>query len=251
MAEPTRSEKRQRRSDARNDRRSLTAKPFEALDEAAATDERGGPSRRTLKQAAGTAAAGAVAAGVAGAAKALRDRRDHQPAPESGAAENPSESERKPSDAGEPQAAVQDEQEQEDDAQPEAGAADDERKAESQPEQRAEEDAEAAQDESQAPDERGDRSERAPQGVSRDEAKEIVDQARRELQELLGAEPERVSGFERSQGRWTVSLEVVGVRRVPDTTDVLSTYEVAFDDDRNLVSVSETRRYRRSQVEEG
>ena len=38
---------------------------------------------------------------------------------------------------------------------------------------------------------------------------------------------------------------------MPETTDVLSSYEVAFDDDHNLVSMSEVRRYRRSQIEEG
>ncbi len=64
-------------------------------------------------------------------------------------------------------------------------------------------------------------------------------------------EPERVSGFAHSNGRWTVMLEVLEVRRVPETTDVLSSYEVVFDDDRNLVSMSEVRRYRRSQIEEG
>ena len=56
MAEQTRSEKRQRRSDARKERRSLAAKPFEALDEAAGADESEGPGRETLKHVAATAA---------------------------------------------------------------------------------------------------------------------------------------------------------------------------------------------------
>ena len=75
MAERTRSESRQRRSDAREQRRSLAAKPFEELDEAADAEERGGGSRSTLRQAAKTALAGALVAGVAGAVKGLADRR--------------------------------------------------------------------------------------------------------------------------------------------------------------------------------
>ena len=224
MAERTRSEKRQRRSDAREQRRSLAAKPFEALDEAAGAEEGDGGGHSTLRQAAKTAAAGALAAGVAGAAKALADRRNDQPtpAPEPDADEDPAE----PEVTEEPQAERQDEQ-------PEERPEDDE-------EGEVANDAEV-EDDPQA---------QAPQGASTDEVKEIVEEAKRKLVEMLGVEAEKVSGFNRSNGRWTVTLEVVNVRRVPDTTDVMSSYEVAFDDDRNLLSLSETRRYRRSQVEE-
>jgi gas vesicle protein GvpO len=277
MAESTRSESRQQRSDAREQRRSLAAKPFEQLDEAADAEERGGGSRSSLRQAAKTALAGALLAGVAGAVKGLADRRGDEPAAEDDSDENPSE----PADA-EPQAEAQDEQpenrEQEDpqaQAAPEDDAEEDEPQssrdaetdtereepqAQAAPEDDAEEDEPQSSGEAETetetereePQERADdASAGAPRGASSDEVKEIVDEAKRELQELLGAEPERVSGFDHSDGRWTVTLEVVNVRRIPDTTDVLSSYEVAFDDDHNLVSVSETRRYRRSQVEEG
>jgi hypothetical protein len=209
MAESTSSEKRQRRSDARERRRSLAAKPFEALDEAV--------GRGTLRQAATTAAAGAVAAGIAGAAKALADRRDDAPA------SDPADDESSPdADSREPQAQAE---------QPEQPEEPEEREEREEPED--------------------DGQPAAPRGASTDEVKEIVDEAKRKLEELLGTEAEKVSGFHRSDGGWRVTLEVVNVRRIPDTTDVLSSYEVAFDDDRNLVSVAETRRYRRSQVEEG
>jgi gas vesicle protein GvpO len=77
-----------------------------------------------------------------------------------------------------------------------------------------------------------------------------VRQARRELANLIGGEPESVSGLERANGNWTVTLEVVELRRVPESTDVLSSYEVVVDDERKLVSARRLRRYRRSQVEE-
>jgi gas vesicle protein GvpO len=228
MAEGTRSSSRQRRSDAREKRRALAAKPFEELDEAAGAEESAGGARGALKQAAATAVAGALAAGVAGAAKALADRRE-QAEPES---PEPDQDASEEADT-EPQAQVEEAQpeEPERDAQPQAAA-------------------EQEQEDNQ-PEERDGDGENGTRGTPMNDAKEIVAEAKRELQELLGAEVESVSGFERSDGQWTVMLEVVNLRRIPDTTDVLSSYAVVFDDDRNLVSISETRRYRRSQVEEG
>lgn len=262
MAERTRSEKRQRRSQAREKRRSLAAKPFEELDEAADAEEREAPSRSPLRQAASTAVLGAVVAGVAGAAKALADRSPDEPQGDTPSSEP--ERERSQGSAveedGEEPESREEEQTDGDDEEPQAAAdvgdpesedqgADDEEQPRIKPESGQGD--EATEDEPQEPDDGADGSGGTPKGASTDEVKEIVDEAKRELQELLGTEPERVSGFHRSNGRWTVTLEVVNVRRVPDTTDVLSSYEVAFDDDRNLVSLSETRRYRRSQVEEG
>jgi flagellar motor protein MotB len=231
MAEGTRSGKRKQRSDAREKRRALAAKPFEELDEAAGAEQSGGGGRSTLKQAAATAVAGALAAGVGGAVKALSDRREkpeqrERPEPEPSEEADPEPRDAQPQDT-EPQAAAeqdQGEEQHEQDEQPEEQHEQDE-----QPEEQAEE----------------------ASGVSMNEAKEIVAEAKRELEELLGAEVESVSGFHHSNSRWAVTLEVVTLRRVPETTDVLSSYEVEFDDDRNLVGISENRRYLRSQVQEG
>jgi hypothetical protein len=241
MAERTSSQKRQKRSDSREERRSLATKPFEALDEAAETDEGKSVTHSALKHAAVTAAAGAVAAGIAGAAKALSDRRE--------GSEHRAEGDQAAPEREPPQAEAQPEEvEAETPEQPE--------EPEDEP-ARAQDEPESSQDEPESPrdepegDDEGDDKASRPQGASAEETTEIVEEAKRRLEELLGREPERVSGFGHSNGRWTVMLEVLEVRRVPETTDVLSSYEVAFDDDRNLVSVSEVRRYRRSQIEEG
>ena len=45
-------------------------------------------------------------------------------------------------------------------------------------------------------------------------------------------------------------LEVVEVARIPESTDVLATYELVLDDEKNLASVTRRRRYRRSQIDE-
>ena len=78
----------------------------------------------------------------------------------------------------------------------------------------------------------------------------MVQTARRRLEALLDTNIERVSGLERVDGRWSVLLEVVEVARIPESTDILATYEVVLDDDGGLAGVSRVRRYRRAQVEE-
>jgi Gas vesicle synthesis protein GvpO len=231
MAERTSSQQRKRRSDARDERRSLATKPFEELEEVADTGERESATHRTLKHAAMTAAAGAFAAGIAGAAKALADRREDE----------------------EDQPRAQDDEPQPPQGEPssEEGETETPPPPAAEAEQPAQDEAESPPDE--PPDEADDEEapSSTPQGAPADEVTDVVEEARRKLKELVGVEPERVSGFAHSNGRWSVTLEVVEVHRVPETTDVLTSYEVAFDDDRNLVSVSEVRRYRRSQIEGG
>ncbi len=218
-----------------------TSSENEALDEVAGDDDRQSATHRTLKHAAWTAAAGAVAAGLAGAAKALSDRRNGEAKQQGQASSTESKAEAEAEPEAEQEPATEPEPEESETETPPA--------AEDAPEARDE--PEAPPDEPRRGDDADAGSSSTPQGASADEITEITEQARRKLEELLGKEPERVSGFAHANGRWTVMLEVLEVRRVPETTDVLSSYEVAFDDDHNLVSMSEVRRYRRSQIEEG
>ena len=78
----------------------------------------------------------------------------------------------------------------------------------------------------------------------------MIDRARSALEDLLGNEPESVSGLQRRNGHWAIMLEVVEMRRIPESTDVLSSYEVVLDDSGDVVGMTRRRRYRRSQVEE-
>lgn len=57
-------------------------------------------------------------------------------------------------------------------------------------------------------------------------AGEIAANAARQLAELTGREPEGVTGLERSEDGWIVSVDVLELRRVPATADVLASYEV-------------------------
>jgi Gas vesicle synthesis protein GvpO len=96
-----------------------------------------------------------------------------------------------------------------------------------------------------------DGGEEPVQGASPDEATETVQRARQQLSALLERPVESVSAFERLHDGWLVTLEVVEVSRIPESTDVLASYEVELDDDRNLRRYARVRRYIRSQADRG
>ncbi len=73
----------------------------------------------------------------------------------------------------------------------------------------------------------------------------VAQSAARQLLELTGREAEGITGLERTDDGWKILVEVVEVRRIPDTTDVLALYEVAVDEDGDLESYRRLRRYTR------
>lgn len=67
----------------------------------------------------------------------------------------------------------------------------------------------------------------------------------RHLGELTGKEAEAVVGLASDDEGWRVTLETVELRRVPATTDVMATYEVALDGDGELRGCRRVDRYAR------
>jgi hypothetical protein len=76
-------------------------------------------------------------------------------------------------------------------------------------------------------------------------ASQVAARAAQQLLELTGKESEGVTGLSRSDDGWTVEVEVVEVRRIPNTTDVLALYEVTTDDRGDLLGYRRLRRYAR------
>ena len=66
---------------------------------------------------------------------------------------------------------------------------------------------------------------------------------------FASARPTPVSSLERTDDGWLATVEVVEVSRVPESTDVLASYEIDLDDDRNLRRYARVRRYHRSQAD--
>ena len=85
---------------------------------------------------------------------------------------------------------------------------------------------------------------RAP-AAKRATASQVAAQAAQQLLELTGKGVEGVTGLERTEDGWKVHVEVVEVRRIPDTTDVLALYEVQVDEDGDLMGYRRVRRYAR------
>jgi hypothetical protein len=171
-----------------------------------------------VKRAITTAAAAAVVGGLAGALKAFADRPGGSSAPE------------EPKRAPDPSSQA----EEPDDEAPQ------------------EEPAERQDDEPSAEQHEPDEEEQQPEPTaapSGDVAK-VIARARQHVGQVLGEEPEGVSGIERTNGNWCVNVEIVKLHRIPESTDVLASYAVVVDGDGDLVSLQETRRYRRSQSEE-
>ncbi len=92
----------------------------------------------------------------------------------------------------------------------------------------------------------------APRASSRPRpgATQIAASAAQQLLELTGREAEGITGLDRNDDGWTVQVEVVEVRRIPDTTDVLGLYEVETDEDGDLQGYRRVRRYSRGSATE-
>ena len=71
----------------------------------------------------------------------------------------------------------------------------------------------------------------------------VAAEAVQQLVQLTGKEAEGVVGLERTEDGWSVQVEVLELRRVPSTTDVLATYEVTLDEQGELEGYQRRARY--------
>jgi hypothetical protein len=81
---------------------------------------------------------------------------------------------------------------------------------------------------------------------------EVVGRARQQMEELFGKPVESVTAFGRPEdngGGWTVTLELLELPRIPETTSLLGTYEATLDADGNLLDARRLRRYPRNQTD--
>ena len=77
---------------------------------------------------------------------------------------------------------------------------------------------------------------------------ELARAARSQLGELTGRSPESVLGLRKDDDGWKVTIELVELSRVPNSTDLLGTYVVTLDDDGQLVGYERVGRYQRGQA---
>ena len=100
------------------------------------------------------------------------------------------------------------------------------------------------------------RDERGPsQGGRRRQAgrlscAQVARHARHELAEITGFRPEKVTGLERREdGGWGVTVEVLELRRVPETDDLMGSYEAELDEIGHLRGYHRVARYGRCRLQ--
>jgi hypothetical protein len=84
-------------------------------------------------------------------------------------------------------------------------------------------------------------------------AQELSEAALKTVQELTGYEAEAVTGLEwESDGeQWQITVDVLELSRIPNTSDVIGIYQVQLDERGTLRGYKRTGRYSRGQVDGG
>ncbi|MBI2848802.1 MAG: gas vesicle protein [Chloroflexi bacterium] len=79
---------------------------------------------------------------------------------------------------------------------------------------------------------------------------EQAERAKQQLAAVTGLKPVTVSATFRDEEGWHVSLDMLEMRRIPDSSDVLGEYEVLLDEDGNMLKFERRRtRLRGERVE--
>ncbi|MFL5951074.1 MAG: gas vesicle protein GvpO [Gaiellaceae bacterium] len=220
MAE-VREQRQRQRADARAGRRP------DVDDADQKSDDNGSPV--DLKRAVTAAFTAAVAGALAGAAKAAVDKHRQGAKDEHNADDDREEAEQDERPGRTPTAEAEQEEDPEEDTGPEA----------------------EVQQGGDPPVESAEREASGEDGASTADVAAMIARAKEHVESVLGSPAEGVSGIGRDNGNWRVNVEVVQMRRVPESTDVLASYTVVLDAEGNLISLQELRRYRRSQAEDG
>ncbi|MEV0975360.1 gas vesicle protein [Streptomyces sp. NPDC049915] len=78
---------------------------------------------------------------------------------------------------------------------------------------------------------------------------EVLRNARAQLAELTGMNPESVSSFEQTEDGWALEVEVLELARVPDTMSLMASYQVELDPEGQLTGYRKVRRYERGRAD--
>ena len=90
---------------------------------------------------------------------------------------------------------------------------------------------------------------RSPASRVAESAVARVRKTREQFQELTGYEAESISGLAHIDNGWSVEVDVVELRRIPDTASLLATYRVTTDATGDVVGYERVRRYNRGQAD--
>jgi hypothetical protein len=80
--------------------------------------------------------------------------------------------------------------------------------------------------------------------------RDVAEIALSEVSDLVGCAPEGISGVQKKDDGWVVDVELLEVERIPQTTDVLGSYEVTVDQRGEVTGYRRLRGYVRADVED-
>ncbi|HVG75097.1 MAG TPA: gas vesicle protein GvpO [Thermoleophilaceae bacterium] len=82
-------------------------------------------------------------------------------------------------------------------------------------------------------------------------AAELGQAALTTVHELTGYEPEAITGLEWDGEFWDISVDVMELSRIPNTTDVMGSYVVQLDEQGTLRGLRRMRRFVRGSADQG
>jgi hypothetical protein len=69
-----------------------------------------------------------------------------------------------------------------------------------------------------------------------------------QLGDLTGLASDNVSSLAKTDGGWQLVVNMIELKRIPPSTDVLATFEVSLDAEGNIAAYHRSRRYLRDQI---
>lgn len=90
---------------------------------------------------------------------------------------------------------------------------------------------------------------RTASGNGRSNPGALIKSACEQFEAMTGRSVEMVSAVRPNESGWDVDVDVVELRRVPDTTSVLAAFTVHLDDNGEVTGYERVRRYTRGQTE--
>ncbi|BBK41304.1 hypothetical protein STVA_13240 [Allostella vacuolata] len=79
---------------------------------------------------------------------------------------------------------------------------------------------------------------------------ELIRNVKAQLQELTGFHADSVSDFTATEGGWEMTVNLLELKRIPASTDLLAAYRITLDLTGSVKGYHRTRRYLRDQVME-
>ena len=98
---------------------------------------------------------------------------------------------------------------------------------------------------------RGSGSAKGGESARRVTAATAARKAKEQIQDLVGFTAEQVTAVSRLDEGWSVTVEVLELRRIPETMDVLGVYDVELSRRGDVVGWRRTGRHYRSDMEGG